>query len=119
MPLSTFLGRNTTRKSSCHLDFSATGCQTKRHQLDMQFLQTVHSCRGQELYTVKSFVDDKNTNTHDVSLSVVLAAADLVLQKALPSERKSAECGIQAVKAPLGRLRAPLSADAALRFRFP
>ena len=59
----------------------------------------------------------KSSETHDVPLSAMLAAVDAVLQNAMPSERQSAEWGIRAVKAPFGRLRLALPADAVLRCR--
>lgn len=59
----------------------------------------------------------KASETHDVPESALLAAVDAVLQRAMPSERQSAEWGVRAVKAPFGRLRLPLSADASIRFR--
>lgn len=59
----------------------------------------------------------KTTETSDIPLSPLLAAVDAILQRAMPSERQSAEWGIRAFKAPFGRLRLPLPADSAVRFR--
>lgn len=52
-------------------------------------------------------------------LAAMLAAADAIIQRAIPSERKSAECCERAVKAPFGCLRVPLPANASLHFRLP
>lgn len=59
----------------------------------------------------------KSTETEDVPASSMLAAVDAILQRVMPSERQSAEWGIRAFKAPFGRLRLPLPADAKARYR--
>lgn len=59
----------------------------------------------------------KSTETVDTPTSSLLASVDAILQRVMPSERQSAEWGIRAVKAPFGRLRLPLPADASTRFR--
>lgn len=53
----------------------------------------------------------KSNEVDDGCKSVELCAIDLILQKVMPSERQSAECGICAVKAPFGRLGLPLSSN--------
>lgn len=59
----------------------------------------------------------KSGKTNDIPESPELAAVDLILQRVVPSERQSAEWGVRAIKAPLGRLNVPLLADCEKRRR--
>ena len=49
--------------------------------------------------------------------SAFLAAVDLLLDRAMPSERQSAEWGVRAVKGPFKRITVPLPSSAYTRFR--
>ena len=59
----------------------------------------------------------KEGETEGIPESAALAATDQLLQRAMPSERQSAEWGVRAVKGPFGRLRVPLSAISSKRLR--
>eukprot|EP00172_Hildenbrandia_rubra_P003983 Plantae.Rhodophyta-Hildenbrandia_rubra.ctg7260.p1 GENE.Plantae.Rhodophyta-Hildenbrandia_rubra.ctg7260~~Plantae.Rhodophyta-Hildenbrandia_rubra.ctg7260.p1 ORF type:complete len:412 (+),score=29.57 Plantae.Rhodophyta-Hildenbrandia_rubra.ctg7260:277-1512(+) len=59
----------------------------------------------------------KTNETSDIPEPVALAAVGLVLQKAMPSERQSAEWGIRALKGPFKRLTAPLPACSRKRLK--
>ena len=49
--------------------------------------------------------------------SAELAAVDAILERAMPSERQSAEWGVRSVKGVFQRLKVPLSADSYKRYR--
>lgn len=59
----------------------------------------------------------KNTEASDIPHATALAAVDHLLQKLISSERQSADLEINALKAPFGVLRLPLTADTKKRFR--
>ena len=53
----------------------------------------------------------------DTPRSEWLAAVDLLVERAMPSERQAAEWGVRAIKSIFGRLTVPLMADAFLSRR--
>lgn len=53
----------------------------------------------------------KTKETNDITASQELGAMDLILQRIMPRERKSAEWGVRAIKGPFGRLSATLTID--------
>ncbi|CDF33017.1 unnamed protein product [Chondrus crispus] len=59
----------------------------------------------------------KSNETNDIPCSLALAAVDTILQRAMPSERQSAEWGVRAIKGPFARLKVPLPADSKKRYR--
>ena len=59
----------------------------------------------------------KSNEKKGIPQSAVLAAVDILLQRAMPSERQSAEWGIRAIKGPFSRLKVPLPADSMKRLR--
>ena len=59
----------------------------------------------------------KTNETSDIPYSATLAAVDVLLQRAMPSERQSAEWGVRAFKGPFARLKIPLSPDSYKRYR--
>ena len=61
---------------------------------DSAFVTDVRCTNGKLLRGRKS--NEKKGIPH----SAILAAVDILLQRAMPSERQSAECGIRAIKGP-------------------
>ena len=59
----------------------------------------------------------KTNEVHDVPISAALAAVDILVQRAMPSERQSAEWGVRAIKAPFQRLKTPLPANSRKHLR--
>ena len=78
---------------------------------DSAFVNITKATNGKVLYSRKS------NETNDILKSAELAAVDLLLQRAMPSERQSAEWGVRAMKGPFQRLNIPLPADAQKRLR--
>jgi len=52
-----------------------------------------------------------------VAQSTFIAATEMLLDRAMPSERQSAEWGVRAIKGPFKRVTVPLPADAYTRYR--
>ena len=56
-------------------------------------------------------------NSNDIPQIPWLAAVDTMLERAIPSERQSAEWGVRALKCPFKRLTVPLLANVHNRYR--
>lgn len=59
----------------------------------------------------------KDNERNDIPAAASLAAVDALIEKAMPSERQSAEWGVRALKGPFKRLSVALPADAYKRYR--
>ena len=78
---------------------------------DSAFVNTTKATNGKVLRSRKS------NEINDIPKSSELAAVDLLLQRAMPSEIQSAEWGVRAVKGPFKKLKTPLLADAQKQLR--
>ena len=78
---------------------------------DSAFVNTIKATNGKGLRSTKS------NEVNDIPKSAELAPVDLMLQRAMPSKRQSAEWGVRAMKGPFQRLKTPLPADARKRLR--
>ena len=72
---------------------------------DSAFFNTTKATNGKLLRGRKS------NEVNDIPKSAALAAVDLLLQRAMPSERRSAEWDVRAMKGPFQRLKTALPAD--------
>ena len=78
---------------------------------DSAFVNTTKATNGKVLRNRKS------NEMNDIPKSAELAVVDVLLQRAMKSERQSAEWGVRAMKGPFQRLKTPLPADAHKRLR--
>jgi len=62
-------------------------------------------------------VNEMGTNG-TVGRNTYIAATEMFLDRAMSSERQSAELGVRAIKGPFKRVTVPLPADAYTRYRF-
>ncbi len=83
---------------------------------DSAFPRSVPELRG-KLVRARKANEGWMRDSSDVPRTAWMAAIDTLLERAMPSERQSAEWGVRAIKGPFGRLKVALPADARARYR--